>query len=122
VKLYIGIFLRKSFGVLYFHVVCYTQFDWWSTYILPYLLINCKSRVQPITRPCHRFLPNLTGSRRANCMADPKVCSNRSTHRFDRSDRPIRAKFQNYDYKYGICSLLKTYMKRMMNKGGGIGR
>jgi len=41
--------------------------------------------VQPITRPCHRFLRSLTGYRRASCMADPKVCSNRSTHRSDRS-------------------------------------
>jgi len=30
----------------------------------------------------YRILPVLTGSRRANYMANPKVCSNRSTHRF----------------------------------------
>jgi len=34
--------------------------------------------VQPIARPSHRFLPSLTDSRRANCMTDPKVCSNRT--------------------------------------------
>jgi len=42
--------------------------------------------VQPITRPSHRFLPSLTGFRWGNCMADPKVCSNRSIHRF-----PVRS-------------------------------
>jgi len=41
-----------------------------------------KEPVRSITRPSHRFLQSLTGSRRANCIADPKVCSNRSTHRF----------------------------------------
>jgi len=68
---------------------------------------------RPITRPSHQVWPILTDSHRTNCMTDPKVWSNQSTHQLNRSNQPVRAEFQNYvNYLYTKKKKITNYLFR----------